>query len=192
MLRLVSTNFSFVSGRHTLLCVVHRVDVVFSTEHFGEFYFYFWVVVANVSDALITISRSARSLVWAFSVEFAHHVFRVLSFTDANEEALLSVELQTKEDRQLCLRQCTEVIQNEGTRFICIQTLLLIALSGGEYDARARVRRTLPPPKKKSACAERLHARFSLFQYSELRCLSFCRLVFIDFRLCSLLPSYRR
>lgn len=125
-------------------------------------------------------------------VEFAHHVFRVLSFTDANEEALLSVELQTKEDRQLCLRQCTEVIQNEGTRFICIQTLLLIALSGGEYDARARVRRTLPPPKKKSACAERLHARFSLFQYSELRCLSFCRLVFIDFRLCSLLPSYRR
>eukprot|EP00189_Rhodosorus_marinus_P009920 CAMPEP_0184742208 /NCGR_PEP_ID=MMETSP0315-20130426/5216_1 /TAXON_ID=101924 /ORGANISM="Rhodosorus marinus, Strain UTEX LB 2760" /LENGTH=1490 /DNA_ID=CAMNT_0027212957 /DNA_START=249 /DNA_END=4721 /DNA_ORIENTATION=+ len=82
--------------------------------------------------------HSDDSVVAKFSREFARNVLDVLSLSEPNKEVLLNMNLESNRLVSEHLNQCKDVIQNDGSRFICIQVLLLISLSNGEYDARCR------------------------------------------------------
>ncbi|KAJ8906771.1 hypothetical protein NDN08_003258 [Rhodosorus marinus] len=81
---------------------------------------------------------SDDGVVAKFSREFARNVLDVLSLSEPNKEVLLNMNLESNHLVGEHLNQCKDVIQNDGSRFICIQVLLLISLSNGEYDARCR------------------------------------------------------
>mmetsp|Transcript_27571 Transcript_27571/g.108064 ORF Transcript_27571/g.108064 Transcript_27571/m.108064 type:complete len:1171 (-) Transcript_27571:252-3764(-) len=82
--------------------------------------------------------HSDDEVVAKFSREFARNVLNVLSLSEPNQEVLLNMNLESGRLVGEHLNQCKDVIQNDGSRFICIQVLLLISLSNGEYDARCR------------------------------------------------------